>query len=173
VYSDVCSVLQSTVYTDVYSRCVQCVRIHSICWCVQSMCAVCYNPQYMLMCTVDVCSVLQSTVYADVYSDVCSVLESTVYADVYSRCVYCVTIHSICWCVQSMCAVCYNPQYMLMCTVDVCSLLQSTAYADVYNRCVQCVTIHSICWCIFCLLSYHEMTPKHCQFSAIQKVTIM
>ena len=48
-------------------------------------------------------------------------------------------------CVQWMCAVCQNPQYMLMCTVEVCSVSQSTVYADVYSRCVQCVTIHSIC----------------------------
>jgi len=74
----------------------------------------------MLMCTVDVCRVLQCTVYADVYSG----------------CVQCITIHSICWCVQSMCTVCYSPQYMLMCTVDVCSVLQSTVYADVYSGCV-------------------------------------
>ena len=46
-------------------------------------------------------------------------------------------------CVQSMCAVCHNPQYMLMCTVDVCSVLQSTVHAGVYSRCVLCVTIHS------------------------------
>ena len=88
------------------------------------MCAVCYSAQYMLLCTVDVCSLLQSIVYADVYS----------------RYVQCVTVYSIRLCVQSMCAVCYNPQYMLIC---------------------------------FCLLSYHEKPPKHCQFSANHKVTIM
>jgi len=94
---DVCSVLQCTVYGDVYSRCVHCVTVLSIWWCVQSMCAVCYSAQYMVMCTVDVCSVLQCSVYGNVYS----------------RCVQCVTVHSIWWCVQSMCAVCYSAQYMV------------------------------------------------------------
>ena len=56
-----------------------------------------------------------------------------------------------------MCAVCYNPQYK----------------SDVYSRCVQSVAVHSIAWCVFCLLPYHEMPPKHIQFSTIQKVTIM
>ena len=161
------------VWSDVYSQCVQCVTIHSICWWVKSMCAVCHNPQYMLMTTVNVCSVSQSTVYADEYS----------------QCVQCVTIQSICWWVQSMCAVCHNPQYMLMSTVNVCSMSQSTLYADEYSQCVQCVTIHSICcwvqsmcavyqihsicWCAFCPVPNHEMPPKHCQFRVIQKVTIM
>ena len=49
--TDVCSVLQCTVYGNVYSVCVQC-----------------YSPQYMVMFTVDLCSVLQCTIYVDVYS---------------------------------------------------------------------------------------------------------
>jgi len=40
---DVCSVLECTVYGDVYSGCV---------------CVECYSAQYIMMCTVEVCSVL-------------------------------------------------------------------------------------------------------------------
>ena len=73
---DMCSVLQCTVYGDVYNRYVQCVTVRCISWCVQSICAVCYSLQYTLMCTVDVCSLLQSTVYADLVSVCCLTMKS-------------------------------------------------------------------------------------------------